>query len=1183
MAGLGRLTLDLVARTGNFTQGMRQAGDSAVRETQRIESSVNSAMNTIKAMATTAVAGFSVGSIAGMADTYTGMTNKLKLVTNGQNELSTAMSDTHKIAQSTASEWGSVVDVYTKFQKMTDKLGLSQAEVARITETVTKAVGMSGASADEAQRALVQFSQALNLGLLKGQDLNSVMAQTPGLTDAIAKGIGTTSDKLKAMGSDGTLTTELIVEGLKKVANSVDEDFAKTTTMISSSVGMIKTELVRMVGEFDAANGITQSFYENMTELSKNMDLVVGSLAVGAAFFAGTYVPAMVSATVAGYAKAKQLVDLTVIQYAAIQAERAAAATELAGAQAQIVNTQSTLAALQAERALEIQRMKAQISATGLAASHTRLAQVTVIEAQVKAELIVANNALAASEARVAAAQSASMVAGRGLTSVLFGPVGIGIAIASVAAGYLLMQDSTAKTTEKLVEQAAVADKTRQELLKLQGVQKASAIEDLTAAYEDQNKELRKSELAMGSRLIAIQNSMKGDVAATDISNKARLGTLSYKDAIEQLNKLPISTELFKALEKEAKQYEENRVKAQKTADALAVYGIKTKLAGNEASNAEGKVRGLNSALDGNAASANGAASAYENYIAKLRKTATDAKWIAKYAKDNNLTDQEATAVYEGAQANGGKANQAQVMDILGAVREGNAVKDLEAARANAAKAADEAARKQEAAAKKHIEDLKRQAEETKRLGAERAKLREEVVFNFASDEDKMLLNYKKQQKEIRVAGFPADHQAEILVASKKRYDSELEYYRANLAAEIIAHTQTEEQKQNISYALEKKNIIRRFGLEGNDREMLLNSAKEKHEKELAWIRLEDAMRLNDAQTAFQTDIQRITSKYEFEREQIALTYQYDDEMRNALIGASYKTQDLENDTVKHQVWSDYQSEIGVDTDADDERTSQEDVFRKALEWKLLTQEEYQQKLLESESQYFAAKASLQLAGFEQMAGSMSSIFKDIAGEQSAAYKLMFAVEKGFAIAQSGIAIQTGISKAIALGFPQNIPVIAQTTMEGAKIISALKSISDNGFYDGGYTGNGGKYDPAGIVHKGEGVLTQEDMAMLGGPAGFYGLRAAIRGGGYSDGGVVGVLPTKTLNSDFSSQMSSGEPVVNVYTLPGQTAEVSRNERGEMVVLIKETIDQHVPAQFGDPNSRLSRSVSNNFQAPRAR
>lgn len=67
------------------------------------------------------------------------------------------------------------------------------------------------------------------------------------------------------------------------------------------------------------------------------------------------------------------------------------------------------------------------------------------------------------------------------------------------------------------------------------------------------------------------------------------------------------------------------------------------------------------------------------------------------------------------------------------------------------------------------------------------------------------------------------------------------------------------------------------------------------------------------------------------------------------------------------------------------------------------------------------------------------------------------------------------------------------------------------GFADGGYTGAGGKYQVAGVVHKGEGVLSQSDVAALGGPSGFYTLLDSLRNG-YADGGLVGV-PAPSLPS----------------------------------------------------------------------
>lgn len=129
---------------------------------------------------------------------------------------------------------------------------------------------------------------------------------------------------------------------------------------------------------------IVNNIVPTLELLKDNSDSVqAATMALGA--YVGTQlVFALGQATVAGVAKTKQLATQITVQMAAIQLEKQAAAQDLIGAQAQVVNTQATLSALAAERALELQRLKAQISAQGLAASQTRLAEISIIESQVK-------------------------------------------------------------------------------------------------------------------------------------------------------------------------------------------------------------------------------------------------------------------------------------------------------------------------------------------------------------------------------------------------------------------------------------------------------------------------------------------------------------------------------------------------------------------------------------------------------------------------------------------------------------------------------------------------------------------------------------------------------------------------------------------------------------------------------
>jgi hypothetical protein len=156
------------------------------------------------------------------------------------------------------------------------------------------------------------------------------------------------------------------------------------------------------------------------------------------------------------------------------------------------------------------------------------------------------------------------------------------------------------------------------------------------------------------------------------------------------------------------------------------------------------------------------------------------------------------------------------------------------------------------------------------------------------------------------------------------------------------------------------------------------------------------------------------------------------------------------------------------------------------------------------------SRTRVMLAGITGSLASAAEAIKQGFGAQSGAYRAAFAVSKAAAIAQATVNMYLDISQASAKGWPTNIPLIAAAIGEGMTILGGIRSISA-GYSEGGYTGPGAKHQPAGIVHAGEGVLNQAEIAGLGGPAGFHKLRAAIQNGtlsthgmaGYADGGMV--------------------------------------------------------------------------------
>ncbi|HGW3602020.1 TPA: tape measure protein [Acinetobacter nosocomialis] len=597
---------------GNELDSIERKGDFATKSMDALS------------VATRQLAGYMAGLVTVSAaiskmDTYTGLQNRLKLVTNNQVELNKATEDTFRIAQKTYSAWDSVLQVYQRFSDNAKTLNLTMDDTARLTETVSKAVAISGASAAAADAALVQFGQALASGTLRGEELNSVMEQTPALAKAIAQGMGITVGELRTVAAEGKITSQEIVKALRNVEKDVDALFAKTDITIGQSLTLLNNEITKFVGESGKGSGAAQVLAGTIQTLASNLDVLTSAMMVGGAYWLGTYIPAIYASGVAVAAKTKELAVQTVTQYAAIQAERAAAAQQVISTQAAVANTQATLAAIAAEKALEVQRLKSQITEKGRTATLTRMAELKKIEAQVTRELALAEEALAVAQSRSAAAGAASVGIGARLLGVLGGPVGIGITVASLAAGYLLMRDNTAEANKKLEEQARVAEKTDDALKKLAGNDKAKAVDDLTAAFNAQNEALDKSSRSVASALIDIENYARGNWEVEKISQEARKGTISYTEAIERLNKIKLPTDLYENLKKQAAQYDENSSKANLSAEKLKLFTVNVQLAGNQAQNAAVQVKGNTDELNSNANAADKAAKAQKGYFDSLR------------------------------------------------------------------------------------------------------------------------------------------------------------------------------------------------------------------------------------------------------------------------------------------------------------------------------------------------------------------------------------------------------------------------------------------------------------------------------------------------------------------------------------------------------------------------------------
>ncbi len=622
MAQESRLVIVIDAK--NAERNARNLGN----ELDSIERKGDFASKSMDALsvATRQLAGYMAGLVTVSAaiskmDTYTSLQNRLKLVTNNQVELNKATEDTFRIAQKTYSAWDSVLQVYQRFSDNAKTLNLTMDDTARLTETVSKAVAISGASAEAADAALVQFGQALASGTLRGEELNSVMEQTPALAKAIAQGMGITVGELRTVAAEGKITSQEIVKALRNVEKDVDALFAKTDITIGQSLTLLNNEITKFVGESGKGSGAAQVLAGTIQTLASNLDVLTSAMMVGGAYWLGTYIPAIYASGVAVAAKTKELAVQTVTQYAAIQAERAAAAQQVISTQAAVANTQATLAAIAAEKALEVQRLKSQITEKGRTATLTRMAELKKIEAQVTRELAVAEEALAVAQSRSAAAGAATVGIGSRLLGLLGGPVGIGITVASLAAGYLLMRDNGDKANDMLEKQSRYAGMAADELMKLEGAQKRAAEGELTKQLSLQNAQLSKSQNEFLLLTQSITDNNKQSAEAYRIWAELKTGVIDVNQAFNRLNQLSfISSDQINQLADSKKKVDEN---------SKAVKQTNAELNQVRASGANAKA-GFNGVSQG----AKGAVQDVTELNKKLKdinKSLADRKWDADF------------------------------------------------------------------------------------------------------------------------------------------------------------------------------------------------------------------------------------------------------------------------------------------------------------------------------------------------------------------------------------------------------------------------------------------------------------------------------------------------------------------------------------------------------------------------
>lgn len=270
---------------------IRDNADAQGNLNQQIQTGVNTSnelVDTVKRLALAYLSMQSVQKVLDVSDELAMTTARLNTMNQAFNEINGTATETDTIvkqiyasAQNARGSFGDMAAVVAKFGNNARDAFASQDEVIAFANLIQKQMTIAGASTQEASNAMLQLSQALGSGVLRGDELNSIFEQAPNLIQSIADYLDVPIGKIREMAQDGQLTADTVKAAIFSSAEDINEKFeampmtwGQVWTSFQNSALMAFQPVLDKVNEL-ANNDQFQGFVENAIGLLAQLAVYV--------------------------------------------------------------------------------------------------------------------------------------------------------------------------------------------------------------------------------------------------------------------------------------------------------------------------------------------------------------------------------------------------------------------------------------------------------------------------------------------------------------------------------------------------------------------------------------------------------------------------------------------------------------------------------------------------------------------------------------------------------------------------------------------------------------------------------------------------------------------------------------------------------------------------------------------
>ena len=308
-----KVSVRLVAENGRQVRAELQGvGEAGAKSFKRMSAEVDTAGIMLQRLAGIAAGAFSLRQVQQYADQWTDLRSRVDLATGSQERGALVMERLSSMARRTYSDLGQTTESWLSNATALRELGLSTAESLDFTEALNNAMVVSGARAERAASVQNALSKAMALGVLGGDDLNTVIQSGGRLAELLAEELGTTVSGLRQLGSTGTITGDAIRTALLGNLEQLRDEADSMPATISDAFTLIGNAALRLVGTWDQMLGASSSVADVLIMVADNIDRLTSIAIAFAAFMAGRWITAFVAARIATFSLATALTALRV-------------------------------------------------------------------------------------------------------------------------------------------------------------------------------------------------------------------------------------------------------------------------------------------------------------------------------------------------------------------------------------------------------------------------------------------------------------------------------------------------------------------------------------------------------------------------------------------------------------------------------------------------------------------------------------------------------------------------------------------------------------------------------------------------------------------------------------------------------------------------------------------------------